>query len=174
MNVALLVLRIVVGVLFAGHGAQKLFGWFGGHGLAGTGGFFDSLGLGPGRATALMAGMSELFGGLLFALGLVTPLATALISAVMFVAIMSVHWRQGLWVTEGGIEYPLVLVAVAFAVAASGPGEYSLDHAFGLDDDGVAWGVGAVAAGLLGALFAFAIGRLHARGEAGGPRPAGT
>src|ERR1700754_4705021 len=147
MNVALLVLRIVVGVLFAGHGAQKLFGWFGGHGLEGTGGFFDSLGLGPGRTTALLAGMAEFFGGLLFALGLATPLASALICAVMFVAIMSVHWRQGLWVTEGGIEYPLVLVAVAFAVAATGAGKYSLDHALGLDYDGVAWGVGAVAAG---------------------------
>jgi putative oxidoreductase len=122
----------------------------------------------------LLAGMAEFFGGLLFALGLATPLASALICAVMFVAIMSVHWRQGLWATEGGIEYPLVLMAVAFAVAATGAGEYSLDHALGLDYDGVAWGVAAVAAGLLGALFAFAVGRLDARGKAGGPRPAGA
>ena len=175
MNIGLLVLRIVVGVLFAGHGAQKLFAWFGGHGLAGTGGFFESVGLGPGRATAIMAGLSELAGGLLFALGLVTPLAAALMSAVMFVAIASVHWRQGLWVTDGGVEYPLVLVAVAFAVTAVGPGRYSLDHALGIDGAGLGWALAALAAALLGAVFALGVGRAFAhRHQPGGARPAGT
>src|SRR3954447_13022938 len=142
MDLALLVLRLVIGALFVGHGAQKLFGMFGGHGLAGTGGFFESVGLGPGRHTALMAGAAELVGGLLFAFGLLTPLGAALISATMLVAIASVHWRAGVWVSEGGIEYPLVLVTTTCAVAAIGAGRYSLDHALQIDDNGLQWGAG--------------------------------
>jgi putative oxidoreductase len=174
MNIALLVLRIVVGALFVGHGAQKLVGWFGGAGLTGTGDFFESLGLGPGRTTALMAGAAELAGGLLLALGLLTPLAAALISATMLVAIASVHWRQGLWVTDGGIEYPLVLLAAAFAIASIGAGRYSLDHALGIDDAGLGWGLAALAAGLLGAVCALLLGRAFAHRHARGPRPAGA
>src|SRR4051794_23830299 len=150
MDVALLVLRVVVGALFAGHGLQKLLGWFGGHGLAGTGGFFDSIGLSPGRVTAAAAGMSELLGGVLFAVGLATPLAAALLIAVMTAAIVRVHWRQGLWITEGGAEYSAVLIAVAFAVSAIGAGDLSLDHALGIDDAGLGWGLGALAVGVLG------------------------
>src|SRR4051812_41483043 len=131
MDIALLVLRVVVGLFFIGHGAQKLFGSFGGHGLQGTAGFFDSIGMGPGRRNALVAGWGELAGGALLFLGLVTPLGSALIIGVMLVAISTVHAKNGPWVTDGGWEYNAVLVAVAFALAGAGPGEISLDDPFG-------------------------------------------
>jgi putative oxidoreductase len=174
MDVAVLILRVIVGALFAGHGAQKLFGWFGGHGLTGTGGFFESVGIKPGRPAAAAAGIAELAGGLLFATGLLTPVAAGLIIAVMTAAIVRVHWRQGLWVSEGGAEYSLVLIAVAFTVTAIGPGELSLDHALGVDMVGLTWGLGAFVAGLLAGLVAVAAGQLQARRNAGGARPAGA
>lgn len=127
LDEALLLIRLVTGLLFAGHGAQKLFGWFGGHGLKGTGGFMESLGMRPGLQMAFMAGLLELAGGLLFALGLFTPVAAACIVITMLVAIVKVHGRNGLWVISGGIEYNLVLIAVALTVAMSGAGAYSLD-----------------------------------------------
>ncbi|WP_235427062.1 DoxX family protein [Cohnella kolymensis] len=106
---------------------QKLAGWFGGHGIDGTGGFFESIGITPGRSMALLAGLAELAGGLLFALGLVTPLAAFLIVLTMLVAIIKVHGKNGLWVTQNGYEYNLVLMVIAIAVALIGPGDYSLD-----------------------------------------------
>jgi putative oxidoreductase len=109
MDLGLLVLRLVVGLTLATHGAQKLFGWFGGYGLAGTGGFMEQLGFRPGRRAALMAGLSETVGGLLLALGAATPLAAALIVGVMLVATFSVHWTKGFFNRNGGYEYPLVL-----------------------------------------------------------------
>lgn len=127
MEWGLLFIRVVVGLLFAGHAMQKLAGWFGGHGLAGTGGFFESIGIKPGRTMALMAGLAELGGGLLFALGLLTPLASALIVVTMLMAIAKVHGKNGLWITQNGYEYNLVLLAIAVAVAATGAGDYSLD-----------------------------------------------
>src|SRR4030081_1985579 len=132
MTLGLLVLRIVVGTLFVGHGAQKLFGVFGGHGLEGTGAFFESLGLRPWRIMALAAGFAELTGGALFALGLLTPLAAALLIAVMVTAIATVHGRNGVWVTNGGFEYNLVLAAVPFAVASIRAGKWALDPVLGL------------------------------------------
>src|ERR1700694_830886 len=123
MTLGLLVLRIVVGALFVGHGAQKLFGVFGGHGLDGSGAFFESLGLRPGRMMALAAGLGELTGGALLALGLLTPLAATLLIAVMVTAIATVHGRNGVWVTNAGFEYTLVLAAVPFAVASIGAGK---------------------------------------------------
>src|SRR3954471_19779332 len=117
MDLALLVLRVVVGLLFVGHGSQKLFGIFGGHGLAGTAGFFDQIGLKPGHLHARAAGHIGVFGGAgargraLSALGLVTPFAAAAIIAVMVAAVMTVHAPKGLWSTEGGYEYNLVLGA---------------------------------------------------------------
>jgi putative oxidoreductase len=159
MNIAPLILRIVVGSLFAGHGAQKLFGWFGGHGLAKTGGFFESIGFRPGRPMALVAGAAELGGGVLLALGLFVPAAAALLAGVMVSAIAAVHWRKGLWNQNGGIEYPLVLGTVAFAVAAIGAGRYSLDDAFGIDWHGLWWALGAVGVGALGGLASLVPGR---------------
>jgi putative oxidoreductase len=127
LNIGLLLIRLVIGVLFIGHGAQKLFGWFGGYGLKGTGGWFESIGMKPGVTMALMAGLTELVGGVLFALGLVTPLGGILIAATMVMAIAKVHGANGLWSTSNGYEYNLVLLAVTIGIALVGPGQYALD-----------------------------------------------
>jgi putative oxidoreductase len=173
MHVGLLVLRVVVGLLFAGHGAQKLFGWFGGHGLAATGEAFGGMGLRPPRAMALAAGLSELVAGLLFALGLLTAVAAFLLIAVMGMAVLMVHWRHGPWVTEGGYEYSVVLMAAAFCVTAVGPGRYSLDNAFNIDLAGLDWACAALGLGLLAALALAGLARVQERGAAG-PRAAGA
>jgi putative oxidoreductase len=172
VNLALLVLRVVVGTLFVGHGAQKLFGWFGGHGPDGTGRFFESAGLTRGRAMAILAGASELIGGLLFACGLVTPAGAALLSAVMIVAIWTVHRPNGIWITENGYEYSLVLLAVLFAVTAAGAGDWSLDGLWNLDVAGEGWALAQLAAGMLGAGVAMAASRLSAHRPRGHGRAA--
>jgi putative oxidoreductase len=127
MNLGILIIRLVVGLTFMGHGAQKLFGWFGGHGLKGTGGFFESIGIKPGYQMALLAGLAEFIGGALFALGLLTPLAGALIAGTMLVAIIKVHASNGFWASQNGYEFNLVLLAVAIGVALIGAGSYSID-----------------------------------------------
>jgi putative oxidoreductase len=132
MDTGLLIARMVVGLIMAGHGAQKLFGWFGGYGLAGTGGFFESLGFRPGRFFAAAAGFTEVAGGLLLALGLLGPLGPAMIVSVMIVAIATVHWPHGLFASNNGYELPLINAAVAAAMALTGYGAYSLDAALGL------------------------------------------
>src|SRR5436190_44732 len=132
VNIGLLLVRLALGTLMAAHGAQKLFGWFGGYGIAGTGGFFESLGFHPGRLFAAAAGASEFAGGLLLALGLLGPAGPALVIGVMTVAALSVHWPNGLFATSNGIELPLLYAAGAAAVALTGPGQYSLDALLGL------------------------------------------
>ncbi|MEH7304919.1 DoxX family protein [Neobacillus drentensis] len=127
INIGLLIIRLVIGLLFVGHGAQKLFGWFGGYGLKGTGGWFESIGMKPGVTMALLAGLVELIGGILFALGLLTPLAGILIAGTMVMAIVKVHAANGLWSTANGYEYNLTLLAVAIGIALIGPGKYALD-----------------------------------------------
>jgi putative oxidoreductase len=127
LNLGLLIIRLVVGILFIGHGAQKLFGWFGGYGLKGTGGWFESIGMKPGIAMALLAGLAELVGGVLFALGLLTPLAGIMIAGTMVMAIVKVHGPNGLWATANGYEYNLTLLAIAIGIALIGPGQYALD-----------------------------------------------
>src|SRR5438270_6425515 len=149
MNLGLLVLRLVVGLLFAGHGAQKLFGIFGGYGLRGTASFFEGIGLKPGHIHAGAAGLMEFGGGILIALGLVTPFAAAALIAVMTAAVVTVHVANGVWNTNGGYEYNLVLAVIAFALAAIGAGAWSLDHALGLSIHGVLWGVGALVVGVV-------------------------
>lgn len=131
INLGLLILRLVIGLLMAGHGAQKLFGSFGGHGLKGTSGWLGSLGLRPAGLWALLAGISEFGGGVLVALGLLTPLGAVAIIAAMLMAVLVAHGRK-FWVTEGGMEYNLVLIAAAAALILIGPGAFSLDAAFGL------------------------------------------
>jgi putative oxidoreductase len=127
INIGLLIIRVVIGVIFMGHGAQKLFGWFGGYGIKGTGGWFESIGIKPGTAMALLAGLTELIGGILFTLGLLTPLAGIMIAGTMVMAIAKVHAPNGLWSTENGYEYNLTVIAVVIGVALIGPGQYALD-----------------------------------------------
>jgi putative oxidoreductase len=127
INIGLLIIRVVIGVIFMGHGAQKLFGWFGGYGIKGTGGWFESIGIKPGAAMALLAGLTELIGGILFTLGLLTQLAGIMIAGTMVMAIAKVHAPNGLWSTENGYEYNLTVIAVVIGVALIGPGQYALD-----------------------------------------------
>jgi putative oxidoreductase len=126
IDLGLLVIRLVFGLTFAAHGTQKLFGWFGGYGLAGTGGWLESLGLKPGKFHAALAGIGEVAGGLLLAAGLWTSVAALLIAAAMLVAIVKVHGPKGYWATAGGFEYNLAIIAVAVGVALTGPGQYGL------------------------------------------------
>ncbi|HEU0024937.1 MAG TPA: DoxX family membrane protein, partial [Thermoleophilaceae bacterium] len=118
MDIGLLALHVIPGALFMGHGAQKLFGLFGGHGIEGTGGFMETLGLRPGRVHATLAGGAELFGGLLLALGLLVPLAAAVLIATMVTASLTAHRAKGIWNENGGFELPLVFATIAFALAA--------------------------------------------------------
>ena len=159
MDIGLLILRLVVGLTLAAHGAQKLFGWFGGYGLAGTGGFLEQLGFRPGKVQAFLAGAAELGGGLLLAAGLATPVAAPLIITVMLVAVVSVHLPKGFFVSDGGAEYNLVIMAAVAALAFTGPGAYSLDAVEGLELSGWLAGVIAVAAGLMGGAGALATRR---------------
>jgi putative oxidoreductase len=147
----LLLARVVLGLLMAAHGSQKLFGWFGGHGLAATGGMFESLGFRPGKTFATVAAATEFTSGLLVLLGLLGPIGPALMISVMIVAAASVHLRNGLFAANNGIEVPLLYAAGAAALALTGPGAYSLDAAFGLGNlsSPVAAGI-ALAVGILG------------------------
>jgi putative oxidoreductase len=132
MGADLLFVRLVVGPLMAAHGAQKLFGWFGGPGLAGVAGFFDSLGFRPGRFFATAASLAEIAGGLLIAPGLLGPIGPALVLMNMIVAAGSVHWPNGLFAAANGIEVPLLYATASVALALAGFGQYSLDALAGL------------------------------------------
>jgi putative oxidoreductase len=154
MDLALLALRLIVGLGFAAHGAQKLFGAFGGHGIEGTASFFEQVGLRPGRVHARASGTAELAGGLLIALGLFTPFAAAALIGVMTAAVLTVHAPNGFFNANGGYEYNLVLVAALFGLAGIGAGDWSLDSALNLDLAGTGWALAALGAGLLGGLGA--------------------
>jgi putative oxidoreductase len=130
VSVGMLILRIVVGLLFIGHGTQKLFGWFGGGGREGTTGMVGSLGYRSPELIGLLGGLAEAIGGLLLLLGFLTPVGTALIVAMMISAILAVHAPNGVWNTNNGIELPVVYIAAAFAAAVA-PGRYSLDRVIG-------------------------------------------
>jgi putative oxidoreductase len=156
MDTGLLIARIGFGLLMAGHGTQKLFGWLGGYGIAGTGGFFEQLGFRPGRFFAATAGATELTAGLLVAFGLLGPLGPALIVSVMLVAIATVHWPHGLFASTNGIEVPLLYAVAAVALALTGFGAFSVDAALGLTwASEVAWI--AIALGVLGGVANLAI-----------------
>ena len=132
MPEGLLVIRAVVGLLLFAHGTQKLFGWYSGHGLEGTGAMFDQIGHQPGRRMAAIAGTSEAAGGLLLTLGLFTPLGAAMIMGTMLVAAVSVHAPQGVWNTNGGYELALVYAVAACGLGFTGAGAWSVDHAAGI------------------------------------------
>lgn len=131
MDIALLIVRLILGLGLAAHGAQKLFGWFGGGGIAGTGTFFEGIGFRPGRLFALAAGLGEFAGGLLTVLGLGGALGPVIIVVVMLVAIGSVHYNKGYFSSGGGWELPATNIALAIAVAFAGNGTYALDAALG-------------------------------------------
>lgn len=157
MNLGRLLLRITVGSIFVEHGTQKLFGWFGGHGLDGTGEFFESVGLRPGRRHALVAGTAEAGGGLLLALGAATPAAAAAVSSVMLTALRTVVWRDGIKVGQGG--YEMLLLVSALALADGGPGPWSVDAIAGAERRGGAWAAAALAAAAVGSSIAIAVGK---------------
>ena len=152
MDLGLLILRFVVGLTLAAHGAQKLVGWFDGYGLDGTGPFMDTLGFYPGRRHAALAGLTEAGGGVLLALGLLTPLGAALVASVMLVATITVHLKKGFFAGGGGYEYNLVLAAAALSVAFTGPGALSIDALLGYSFAGTLWGIGAIVVAVVGAL----------------------
>jgi putative oxidoreductase len=135
VSAGLLVGRLVVGLGMAAHGSQKLFGWFGGHGLSGTGRYFESLGFRPGRPFALLAGLGEFISGLLVALGLFGPVGPALMLAVMIVATAQT-WKNGFFAMNNGIELSLLYGAAGVALSFTGPGRYSLDAALGIASGG--------------------------------------
>jgi putative oxidoreductase len=132
MDAALLFVRLVVGLGLAAHGVQKLFGWLGGYGIAGTGGFFENIGFRPGRVFAFFAGLAETGGGLLTALGLFGALGPAIIVMIMLVAIFSVHLHKGFFISNGGWELNSAYIACAVAIAYVGGGAYSLDNVLGI------------------------------------------
>jgi putative oxidoreductase len=157
----ILFLRVVLGVIMSGHGAQKAFGWWGGPGRAGAIGMTRSQGFRTPVLAAFALTTCELGGGLLIALGLVTPIAGFAIASVMVTAIALVHWKNGFWVAKGGYEFNLLIYATAVALAATGGMRFSLDNALGIADNlsGLWWGVGAAGAALLSSFVMLTAGR---------------
>jgi putative oxidoreductase len=153
-DLGILILRLTFGGLLAAHGSQKLFGMFEGHGLEGTGQFFESLGFQPGKRWAFLAGLGEFGGGMLTAVGFLHPVGPITTLAPMAVAWGRVHWGKPIWVSSGGAELPMTNMAIAAALALLGPGKFSLDRLFGiLPHPALAMMAGAaVAAGTLMAL----------------------
>ncbi|MDN2661890.1 DoxX family protein [Psychromonas sp. 14N.309.X.WAT.B.A12] len=123
-----LIIRIPVGLILVAHGSQKLFAWFGGYGLEGTGQWMESIGLAPGFLMALLAGSAEFFGGIALILGLLTRPAALLIAFTMLVAIFTAHISNGLFISNGGIEYALTLFAATLALTFQGAGRFSIDN----------------------------------------------
>jgi putative oxidoreductase len=163
-NIGTLSLRAVIGLVMAAHGTQKLFGWFGGYGLRGTGQFFDQLGFRPGTAFAAAASVTEILSGILVALGFLGPVGPALMISVMIVAAATVHWEHGLFAQNNGIEVPLLYAVAAFGIALTGYGEYSLDALVGFAGrfaTGFTWAV--LAIGVIGGLGNLGLRRSGAR-----------
>jgi putative oxidoreductase len=164
MSYGILLLRVLVGLAFVGHGTQKLFGWFGGYGPKGTGGFFASQGYRAGVLMAVAAGLCEAGGGTLLALGLATPLAGVLLATVMINAIGAVTLKKAFML---GSELEIAYLTIAVSLAASGPGRFSIDRAIGWDDNisGVWWGIAALVAALVVSFVTLTLGRTRRAGE---------
>jgi putative oxidoreductase len=159
MDLGRLLLRLTIGGTFFVHGTQKLFGWFGGHGPDGTGQFFESLGLRPGRRNAIAAGATETGSGILVAVGLATPLSAAGLSAVMITALRTAVWNEGFKPATG--EHEVLLATAALALTETGPGAPSLDSALELERSGRGWTLAALGAGAAGSAVAISMGRRH-------------
>lgn len=127
LAIGLLILRLVFGLTMAAHGAQKLFGWFGGSGLAGFGGALEKMNIRPSAPFALLAGLGEFAGGLLVALGFLSPAGPLMVAGAMVVAIVTVHLKKGFFNSKGGYEFPLLIGGGSVALSITGPGPYSLD-----------------------------------------------
>jgi putative oxidoreductase len=161
MSYGLLLLRLAIGSIMAAHGAQKLFGWWGGPGVNGTVGMTKSLAF---RAPVLMGlrlAFAELGGGLALATGLLTPLGALAVTVVMLNAVYLVHWPKGFFNTNGGYEFNLLVASTAVALAMIGPGRFAIDRAIGWDDNisGLWWGVGILGAAIAVAFTTLTIGR---------------
>jgi putative oxidoreductase len=158
MRLARLIGRLLIGGLFFAHGTQKLFGWFGGGGPEATAETMEKLGMNPGKRNALAAGSAETFGGLGIALGAFTPASATVLIATMVTAIRTVHLQKGFFVTNGGYEFNLALIAALLLIVDGGPGSLSLDSALDLEDTGSAWALTALAAGATASTLAIAAG----------------
>lgn len=168
MKIGRLLVRLVVGGLFIGHGTQKLFGWFGGPGPDGTEQMMYKIDMHPARRQAFAAGLTETAGGALLAAGLATPLAAASLIGVMLTAIRKVHAENGVWSARGGYEYNLVLIAALLGLVDGGPGNLSADRAFGIHDTGPAWALAALGAGATASALAIELGRAPVAQDAPG------
>jgi putative oxidoreductase len=166
MNLGRLIARVAIGGLVAGHGTQKLFGWFGGPGVSGASQMMGKLELHPPKRNAVAAGAAETTAGVLLALGALTPLAGALVTSTMVTAIRKVHGPNGPWIQQSGYEYNLVLIAVMAALVESGPGSPSVDRALGIEAKGSRWALAAIAAGAAGSTLAIEAGRRAAADQA--------
>jgi putative oxidoreductase len=162
MKIARLLLRLIVGGFFVGHGTQKLFGWFGGGGLEATAQGFEHLGMRPGRRNAIAAGVAEAGGGAALVLGLETPLAASALTATMLTAINRVHLKNGPWAANGGYEYNVVLIGAVIALTDIGPGKLSIDGALGRERSGPGWTLAALLAGVTGAVGVHLAAESHA------------
>jgi len=169
MSLGLLVLRVVLGVIMVAHGSQKLFGWWGGPGLQGTSGMCEHLSFRAPLVMSFALALAEAGGGLLIAAGLLTPVGALAVALVMANAVYLVHLPKGFFASNGGYEFNLSIAGGVIALAATGPGRYSLDHAIGWDDNlsGPWWAPGVAAAALVLAFFVLTVGRRRpAVGEA--------
>ena len=166
MRLAKLSARVLIGALFVGHGTQKLKGWFGGPGIDGMTAGMDRMGMHPPRRNAYAAGLSETIGGALLGLGLATPLAASMLTGTMAVAVAKVHKPNGPWVSNGGWEYNAVLIAAVLAFAEDGPGEISLDHALGIERNGLLAGLAAAGLGGVAAYATLRAADAHAPADA--------
>lgn len=156
-----LILRLIVGSLYVGHGTQKLFGWFGGGGLRETAETMEKLDLEPGRENAAAAGLAETTGGVLVAAGAAMPLGASLLTGTMLTAIKRVHLQKGPWVTNGGYEYPLVAIALLLALTETGPGKASVDALLGRERSGAGWAAMAFGTGAFGAYLVEKLAERH-------------
>jgi putative oxidoreductase len=172
MSIGPLIVRVVVGSLFVGHGMQKLAGWFGGSGIEGTEKMMDKLDLQPSRSNAVASGATEAVCGGMLVAGLATRIAGAGLVATMVTAVRTVHWRNGVWNSNRGWEYNAVLIASLFALVEAGPGAVSMDAARGRVRSGFGWAFGALAAGAAASTAVVEFGRRNAQARKAARRDA--